>query len=104
MPRQVRDPVHLTPEERQRLSRLEMLTGVLDASMFRVSSTKLRILEEVGRKPRSAVELSRIVGVHRTAVHRHLRTLADAGLVTRIQVGKVVTYDIAPKGQHILES
>ena len=49
-----------------------------------------------GHRPRSTQELAPLVGVTEAALSKHLRTLAEAGLLERHRDGYYVLYRIVP--------
>jgi DNA-binding transcriptional ArsR family regulator len=69
------------------------LTGVLRAL---ADDTRLRALRLIAERPRSTQELAPLVGVTEAALSKHLRTLAEAGLVERHRDGYYVLYRIVP--------
>ena len=69
------------------------LTGVLRAL---ADDTRLRALRLIAERPRSTQELAPLVGVTEAALSKHLRTLAEAGLLDRHRDGYYVLYRIVP--------
>ena len=69
------------------------LTGVLRAL---ADDTRLRALRLIAERPRSTQELAPLVGVTEAALSKHLRTLAEAGLLERRRDGYYVLYRIVP--------
>ena len=69
------------------------LTGVLRAL---ADDTRLRALRLIAERPRSTQELAPLVGVTEAALSKHLRTLAEAGLLERHRDGYYVLYRIVP--------
>src|ERR1700710_765688 len=57
-----------------------------------------RIVEHLADGPLPVGELSRLLPIGRPAVSRHLRVLADAGLVRHSASGTRNIYDLAPDG------
>ena len=57
--------------------------------------TRLRILRQLARRPRSTQELAPIVGLSEAGTSKHLRLLAAAGLVETRREGYYVLYSIA---------
>lgn len=70
------------------------LVGVLRAV---ADDTRLRTLRLVAERPRSTQELAPLVGVTEAALSKHLRLLADAGLVDRCRQGYYVLYRLVPE-------
>ncbi len=60
--------------------------------------TRLRILALLGREELAVLELTRILGQSQPRVSRHLKLLADAGLVERFPDGAWVFYRLAGAG------
>jgi DNA-binding transcriptional ArsR family regulator len=56
--------------------------------------TRVRILELVGARPRSTQELAPLVSLTEAGTSRHLRALAEAGLLTTRREGYYVVYSI----------
>lgn len=69
------------------------LVGVLRAL---ADDTRLRALRLIAERPRSTQELAPLVGVTEAALSKHLRTLAEAGLLERHRDGYYVLYRIVP--------
>jgi DNA-binding transcriptional ArsR family regulator len=69
------------------------LTGVLRAL---ADDTRLRALRLIAERPRSTQELAPLVGITEAALSKHLRTLAEAGLLERHRDGYYVLYRIVP--------
>ena len=60
--------------------------------------TRLRILALLGHEELAVLELSRVLGQSQPRVSRHLKLLADAGLVERFPDGAWVFYRLASRG------
>jgi ArsR family transcriptional regulator len=60
--------------------------------------TRLRILALLRREELAVLELARVLGQSQPRVSRHLKLLADAGLVERFPDGSWVFYRIAERG------
>ncbi len=60
--------------------------------------TRLRILALLGHEELAVLELSRVLGQSQPRVSRHLKLLADAGLVERFPDGAWVFYRLASGG------
>jgi DNA-binding transcriptional ArsR family regulator len=58
--------------------------------------TRLHALALIAEKPRSTQELAPLVGLTEAGLSKHLRILADAGVVTSKRDGYYVLYSIAP--------
>ncbi|MFF6803542.1 metalloregulator ArsR/SmtB family transcription factor [Streptomyces sp. NPDC012616] len=69
------------------------LVGTLRAL---ADDTRLRALRLLAERPRSTQELAPLIGVGEAALSKHLRVLADAGLVERRREGYCVLYRLAP--------
>jgi len=59
--------------------------------------TRLRILQQIARRPRSTQELAPVVGLSEPGTSKHLRALADAGLLDRRREGYYVVYSVVPE-------
>jgi DNA-binding transcriptional ArsR family regulator len=69
------------------------LIGVLRAL---ADDTRLRTLRLIAERPRTTQELAPLVGITEAALSKHLRTLAEAGLVERHRDGYYVLYRLVP--------
>lgn len=63
-----------------------------------IASTRLQILIKLKERPYTASELSKILGLSKTAASYHLDKLTSSGLVERIERGKWVYYRITSRG------
>ena len=79
-------------ESRPRIPPAQLI-GVLRAL---ADDTRLRALRLIAERPRSTQELAPLVGVTEAALSKHLRTLAEAGLLDRHRDGYYVLYRIVP--------
>lgn len=79
-------------ESRPRIPPVQLI-GVLRAL---ADDTRLRALRLIAERPRSTQELAPLVGVTEAALSKHLRTLAEAGLLERHRDGYYVLYRIVP--------
>ncbi len=61
-------------------------------------ATRLRILALLAREELAVLELTRILGQSQPRVSRHLKVLAEAGLVERFPDGAWVFYRLAGPG------
>ena len=59
--------------------------------------TRLRILQQIARRPRSTQELAPVVGLSEPGTSKHLRALAEAGLLARRREGYYVVYSVVPE-------
>jgi DNA-binding transcriptional ArsR family regulator len=59
--------------------------------------TRLRALRLIAERPRTTQELAPLVGVTEAALSKHLRVLADAGLLDRQRDGYYVLYRLVPE-------
>lgn len=78
------------------MSGLTKLVGVLKAAG---ESTRLRLLALLADGDHSVKDLTEILGQSQPRVSRHLKLLADAGLVQRHAEGAWAYYRLAPDGQ-----
>jgi DNA-binding transcriptional ArsR family regulator len=67
-------------------------TGVPTVLAVLADETRWRILSEVGGADLSASALAARLPVSRQAIAKHLATLADAGLVEHVRVGREIRY------------
>lgn len=66
----------------------------------RVSASKVAIVQHLAQRPMTSSELAKVLGLNRSAAHRHLAALVGAGLVVRIDSGrKWVYYQLSPEGE-----
>jgi DNA-binding transcriptional ArsR family regulator len=70
------------------------LIGVLKALS---DQTRLRALKLIAEEPRSTQELAPLVGISEAGLSKHLRLLADAGLVSSRRDGYYVLYSLVPE-------
>ncbi|GAB7035800.1 DUF5937 family protein [Streptomyces sp. NPDC021749] len=82
----------ITREARPRIPPAR-LVGTLRAL---ADDTRLRALRLIAERPRSTQELAPLVGVSEAALSKHLRVLADAGLLERRREGYYVLYRLVP--------
>ncbi len=76
--------------------------SLLSADLVRVLSaladdTRLRALRLIAERPRSTQELAPLVGISEAGLSKHLRLLADAGVVRSRRDGYYVLYSLAPE-------
>ncbi|HVA90681.1 MAG TPA: DUF5937 family protein [Chloroflexota bacterium] len=71
----------------------EALVGVLRAL---ADDTRLRALRFIAERPRSTQELAPLVGITEAALSKHLRLLAEAGVLRAQREGYYVLYRLAP--------
>lgn len=57
--------------------------------------TRLRILQQIARRPRSTQELASLVGLSEAGTSKHLRPLAAAGVLNARREGYYVVYSLA---------
>ncbi|MDX3240876.1 metalloregulator ArsR/SmtB family transcription factor [Streptomyces sp. ME18-1-4] len=69
------------------------LVGTLRAL---ADDTRLRALRLIAERPRNTQELAPLVGVSEAALSKHLRVLADSGLLERRREGYYVLYRLLP--------
>ena len=58
--------------------------------------TRLRALRLIAQQPRSTQELAALITISEAGLSKHLKALADAGLVTTRREGYYVLYSLAP--------
>jgi DNA-binding transcriptional ArsR family regulator len=56
--------------------------------------TRLRALRLIAERPRSTQELAPLVGISEAGLSKHLRLLADAGVLTARRDGYYVLYEL----------
>lgn len=82
----------MPPEPALRVERSAALFAALG------DETRLRLVARLVRAgPQSITELTRGAGVTRQAVTKHLRALADAGIVGGARRGRRVVYELEPR-------
>jgi DNA-binding transcriptional ArsR family regulator len=59
--------------------------------------TRLRALKLIAEQPRSTQELAPLVGISEAGLSKHLRQLADAGIVESRRDGYYVLYSLVPE-------
>jgi DNA-binding transcriptional ArsR family regulator/ubiquinone/menaquinone biosynthesis C-methylase UbiE len=74
------------------------LDQTVEALRAAAETTRLRILALLAREELAVLELTRILGQSQPRVSRHLKLLADAGLVERFPDGAWVFYRLVSKG------
>lgn len=62
---------------------------------LKLSPTRERILALVDRRPRTVCETARLLGISKSAIHRHLMRLNQDGFLVRVESGKWVYYHAA---------
>jgi DNA-binding transcriptional ArsR family regulator len=72
-----------------------------DAELTRIvkalaDDTRLRALKLLAREPRTTQELAPLLGITESGLSKHLRTLADAGLVQTRRESYYVLYSVVP--------
>jgi DNA-binding transcriptional ArsR family regulator len=58
--------------------------------------TRLRVLRLIGERPRSTQELAPLIGISEAGLSKHLRLLAEAGLLETRREGYYVLYRLVP--------
>jgi DNA-binding transcriptional ArsR family regulator len=58
-------------------------------------NTRLRILEQIAARPRSTQELAPLVGLSEAGTSKHLRLLAEAGVIESRREGYYVVYSLS---------
>ena len=59
--------------------------------------TRLRALKLIAERPRSTQELARLIGISEAGLSKHLRLMAEAGLLTTRREGYYVLYSLVPE-------
>ncbi|MGH3103783.1 MAG: DUF5937 family protein [Gaiellaceae bacterium] len=60
-------------------------------------ATRLRALKLIAERPRSTQELAPLIGISEAGLSKHLRVLAEAGLLTTRREGYYVLYSLVPE-------
>jgi DNA-binding transcriptional ArsR family regulator len=63
--------------------------------LIKVSGTRVRIVELLRERPLGVCALARALGINKSAVHKHLQRLVEAGVLVRLAVGRWVYYRLA---------
>lgn len=66
--------------------------------------TRMGLVEELGRGPRTASQLAEGRRLTLTGLLKHVTVLEEAGLVRRTKVGRVVTVSLRPEGFRAAEA
>jgi DNA-binding transcriptional ArsR family regulator len=75
--------------------RRELPSGDLLRSLRAVAdATRLRALRLIAERPRSTQELARLIGISEAGLSKHLRLMADAGLLSTKREGYYVLYSL----------
>jgi DNA-binding transcriptional ArsR family regulator len=78
--------------------RRELPSGDLLRSLRAVADgTRLRALKLIAERPRSTQELARLIGISEAGLSKHLRLMAQAGLLTTRREGYYVLYSLVPE-------
>jgi DNA-binding transcriptional ArsR family regulator len=76
----------------------ELPSGDLLRSLRAVADgTRLRALKLIAERPRSTQELARLIGITEAGLSKHLRLMAQAGLLTTRREGYYVLYSLVPE-------
>lgn len=78
---------------------------LLDREVFAAlaSDTRVAILKELDQRRKTLAELSRSLSAHKSALHKHLVKLVEAGLVSKhYDRHKWKYYSLTWKGKHLL--
>jgi DNA-binding transcriptional ArsR family regulator len=79
-------------------ARRELPSGDLLRSLRAVADgTRLRALKLISERPRSTQELARLIGISEAGLSKHLRLMAEAGLLTTRREGYYVLYSLVPE-------
>jgi DNA-binding transcriptional ArsR family regulator len=79
-------------------ARRELPSGDLLRSLRAVAdATRLRALKLIAERPRSTQELARLIGISEAGLSKHLRLMAEAGLLTTRREGYYVLYSLVPE-------
>jgi DNA-binding transcriptional ArsR family regulator len=82
----------MTVEARPRIPPQELLRVLRSLG----DDTRLRALRLIAERPRSTQELAQLVRVSESALSKHLRLMAEAGILTTRRHGHYVLYQIVP--------
>lgn len=87
------DPLHRQAEEPE-----EAPESLLLGFSALADVTRLKLLRLIARQRLPAQEMAKRLGLNESTISRHLRLLAEAGLVGRAgQEGKYILYELAPE-------
>jgi DNA-binding transcriptional ArsR family regulator len=64
--------------------------------------TRLRMIEQIARRPRSTQELARLVGLSEAGTSKQLRALAAAGILESRREGYYVVYSLVDEAVEAL--
>jgi DNA-binding transcriptional ArsR family regulator len=79
-------------------ARRELPSGDLLHSLRALADgTRLRALKLIAERPRSTQELARLIGITEAGLSKHLRLMAQAGLLTTRREGYYVLYSLVPE-------
>ncbi len=79
-------------------ARRELPSGDLLRSLRAVAdATRLRALRLIAERPRSTQELARLIGISEAGLSKHLRLMAEAGLLSTKREGYYVLYSLVPE-------
>jgi DNA-binding transcriptional ArsR family regulator len=79
-------------------ARRELPSGELLRALRAVADgTRLRALKLIAERPRSTQELAPLIGISEAGLSKHLRLMAEAGLLTTRREGYYVLYSLVPE-------
>jgi ubiquinone/menaquinone biosynthesis C-methylase UbiE len=91
---QSRVPAQIQPQEAQGLSRSQSLAALRAAGEI----TRLRILALLARAELNVKDLTQILGQSQPRISRHLKLMAEAGLIKRFREGSWVFFRLGDSG------
>jgi DNA-binding transcriptional ArsR family regulator len=86
-------------------ARRELPSGDLLRSLRAVADgTRLRALKLIAERPRSTQELAPLIGISEAGLSKHLRLMAEAGLLATRREGYYVLYSLVPAQVEVIAS
>lgn len=94
----VRQMQHLSPALKREIAALPLPPSeMLRVLRALADDTRLRALRLIAEQPRSTQELAPLIGLSEAALSKHLRLLAEAGILEAHRTGYYVLYHLVPE-------